>query len=42
MAAMRECSVIGRIAEELEYRLPDEVQRPGFAAIVDDGDKYEG
>ena len=35
----RECPIIGRIVDELEYRLPEEVMRPDFAAIdYDDED----
>ena len=26
--------------DELEYRLPEEVARPNFAAIEDDDDRY--
>ena len=33
--ANRECSTIGRVVDELEYRLPDEVVRHDFAAIED-------
>ena len=40
VVAMRECPTIGRIVEELEYRLPDEVERPDFAAIEDEDDRY--
>ena len=40
MAAMGDCPIIGRLVEELEYRLPEEVVMPHFAAIKDDDDKY--
>ena len=37
--ANRECPTIGRIVDELEYRLPEEVERPDFADIKDEDDK---
>ena len=40
VTAMRECPTIGRVVEELEYRLAEEVVRPDFAAIVDEVDRY--
>ena len=39
MVAKRECRTIGRIVDELEYRLPEEVVRPNFAAIQDEYDR---
>ena len=40
VVAMRECQTFGRVVEELEYRLPKEVDRPDFAASVDEDDRY--
>ena len=38
--ANRKCPTIGRIVDELEYRLPEEVARLDFVAIEDDDDRY--
>ena len=38
VVAMRECPTIVRKVEELEYRLPEDAERPNFAAIEDEGD----
>ena len=40
VVANRECPTIGRVIDELEYRLPEEVERPDFAAIKDEDDKF--
>ena len=40
MVANRECPTIGSIVDELEYRLPEEVVRPDFAAILDEDDRF--
>ena len=40
VVANRECPTIGRIVDELEYRLPEEVVRPDFAAIEDEDDRF--
>ena len=40
VVVIRECYTIGRVVEELKYRLPEEVVRPNFAAIEDDDDKH--
>ena len=40
MVAMKECLTIGRIVEELEYRLAEDVVQPNFATIEDDADRY--
>ena len=37
--ANRECPTTGRIVDELEYSLPEEVTRPNFAAIDDEFDR---
>ena len=37
---MKECSTIGKLVEQLEYRLPEEVERPNFAAIADEDVRY--
>ena len=34
------CPKIGRIVDQLEYRLPVEATRPGFATIEDEDDRY--
>ena len=34
------CPTIGRIVDELEYRLPEEFERPDFAAIADKYDRF--
>ena len=39
VVANKECPTIGRIVDELEYRLPEEVERPNFAAIQDEDDR---
>ena len=36
VVANRECPTIGRIVKELEYSLPEVVERADFAAIVDE------
>ena len=36
----RECPRIGRIVNELGYRLPEENVRPHFAAIEDDDYRF--
>ena len=38
VTANRECPTIGRIVDELEYRLSEEVVRSDFAATEDDDD----
>ena len=40
VVANRACPTIGRIVDELAYRLPEEVVRPDFAAIEDEDDRY--
>ena len=40
MVANRECPTIGRIVDDFEYRIPEEVVRPDFAAIDDEDDRY--
>ena len=36
----REHFTIGKLVDELEYRLPEAVARSDFAAMQDDGDRY--
>ena len=31
---------IGRIVDELEFKLPEEIERPDFAATVDGDDRF--
>ena len=40
MVANRECPTVGRIVDELGYRLPEVVVRPDFAAILDEDDRF--
>ena len=40
LATNRECPTIGRIGDKLEYRLPEEVVRPDFAAILDEDNRF--
>ena len=39
IVANRKCPIIGRIVDELEYRLPEEVERSDSAVIEDEDDK---
>ena len=39
IVANRECPTIGRIIDELEYRLPEEVDKPDFSSFFDEDDK---
>ena len=38
--ANRKCPTIARCINELEYRFPEEVVRPNFAAIVDEDARF--
>ena len=40
VVANRECPTIGRMVDELGYRLPEAVVRPNFAAILDEDDRF--
>ena len=40
VVSLKECLTNGRIVDELEHRLPEEVARSDFAAIVDNDDIY--
>ena len=40
MVANRECHTIGKMVDQLGYRLPEELVRPNFAAIEDGGDGF--
>ena len=40
MVANSKCPTIGRIVDELEYRLPEEVIRPDFVAIEDEDHRF--
>ena len=36
----RECPITCRLINELQYRLPGEIERPDFVAIVDENDRF--
>ena len=40
VVAKRECLTVCGTVDELEYKSPEEVQRPYFAAFVSEDDKY--
>ena len=41
MAANKECPARGSCVDELEYRIPEAIGRPDFAANMDEGDIFD-